>query len=56
MINAGEQIHLCCIIIQKDHWCICPDKFDEEKLSTTNGNYIIDFGKVTFGFVSLAVK
>lgn len=56
MINTGEQIHLCRIIIQKDHWCICPDKFDEEKYSTINGNRIIHFGKVTFGFVSSAVK
>lgn len=30
MINVGEQISLCCIIAQNDHWHISPDKFGWE--------------------------
>lgn len=32
MLNAGEQVSLYCITVQKDHWHCSPDKFGEEKI------------------------
>ena len=32
MLNAGEQVSLYCITVQKDHWHCSPDKYGEEKI------------------------